>query len=136
MTESVLFRVAFGLLGACLVYVAMCRFAPMSKSRTLARVRHAALGLFIAGLLMIGAVTIRPDLMQLAVLSGPASALGWFAATSHAWRRGQPLVAERGGQMLRRGGLRAVGGREARAGDDPPTVPMTDREMRRVRSRA
>lgn len=84
MTDlPLLFRVALGLLGAAMCYVAMCRFVHMSRARTLARVRHAALGYVVAGVLMVLAATARPELMPLAALSGPAAALGWMAATSH-----------------------------------------------------
>lgn len=79
-------------LGAALVVLSICRLRPMTKPHTLARVRHAAAGKGVAGLLLMLAVTVRPDWLPVAVVACPLAMLGWMLATAHAWRG--PLPAE------------------------------------------
>lgn len=125
---SILFRAVLGALGCALFYTAMCRLKHMTKEATLARFRFAAVALLAAGAVLVLAATVRPDWIQLAAVSGPAAALAWMIATSHAWRESQPLSATRGGRVLRRKRLAVVTGRPR--WDE--TVPMTERERRRM----
>lgn len=92
---AVLVRAALAVLGAALLYVAVCRLRWMTVETTLVRVRRAAEAQAAAGAVLLLTALLQPGWMPYAALAGGAAALAWQLATAHAWRGLPPAMRRR-----------------------------------------